>query len=236
MMIKVAIVEDDDSMLERIFKKMQEILSRLSNDFTIDIFRSSDDILAHYTKYNLICLDIVMPNLSGIEIAQKIRLTDIYNEIELIFITNQDQMIFQTQEFSPFRFIRKSEFDSEITPTLVALAKKLIRQKSELEFVTEKGKVLITSAKIMYIESKGHKLILYLDDKTIVANGSLKKMEKELSDNGFIRVHNSYMVNFRYINITNYKNVILNNRTEIPISRGKYEFVRMETIKFLREK
>ena len=44
-------------------------------------------------------------------------------------------------------------------------------------------------------------------------------MEKQLEDRRFIRIHKSYLVNFRYIYRVNAKTVVPDNGFELPVSR-----------------
>lgn len=54
-------------------------------------------------------------------------------------------------------------------------------------------------------------------------------------DYGFIRIHQSYLVNFRFITVINHKGVNLDNGELLPLGRGKYENVKMELMRFSRE-
>ena len=73
------------------------------------------------------------------------------------------------------------------------------------------------------------------DNKDFIANGNLKDIENEIAEYGFIRIHQSYLVNFQYINIIKQKEIVLDNGQSLPISRGKYENVKMQFVRFSRE-
>lgn len=59
------------------------------------------------------------------------------------------------------------------------------------------------------------------DDKTFECYGSLSQFEKMLAPIGFVRTYKSYLVNFKYINSIGKTQVVMDDGTEIPLSRYK---------------
>ena len=72
-------------------------------------------------------------------------------------------------------------------------------------------------------------------EKLTIANGNLKDVEDQLCAYGFIKTHQSFLVNFRYINFIKHSEIILDNGTSIPLSRGRYEQVKKEYMLLTRE-
>lgn len=108
-------------------------------------------------------------------------------------------------------------------------------QKAIYFFSTEQGKKPINIVDIVYIDVKSHKLTVHQQDGIFSANGNLCDIEKEISQYGFIKIHKSYLVNFRYINLIHQKEVILDDGNILPLSRGKLETAKMELMRFSRE-
>ena len=69
----------------------------------------------------------------------------------------------------------------------------------------------------------------YIDICTVNDKFTIRKkisdMEKILPSDLFIRCHKSYLVNVKYIRQVTKKNIIMENKQVIPISRGKYDYV-----------
>lgn len=90
----------------------------------------------------------------------------------------------------------------------------------------------------MYIESKLHKLEFHVmeDTETVYTmNEILNVLDDTLSENGFIRTHQSYLVNAKHIkNVVRCK-VILTNRVELPIPKARYAEVKKKFIAFQGE-
>ena len=113
-MIRIAIVDDEQIILNSIHKKIQDILNELNIEFEIQDFTSGKTALKEITEkvFDIIFLDIDMPDVSGMTIAKKIRIQE--ENLEIVFITNKDELVYDAIKVVPFRFIRKSRFDEEI--------------------------------------------------------------------------------------------------------------------------
>lgn len=62
--------------------------------------------------------------------------------------------------------------------------------------------------------------------------GTMKKVEAKLQEHYFVRIHNSYIVNMRYISEVRSQGIILENQLELPIARGKKEKFRKKYLDF----
>lgn len=85
-MIKIAFLDDDNNQLE-VYKEFLKEYQLVHNiDFNINFFNNGYDLLeADISNYSAIFLDIDMPLINGMEVAEKIRLKD--ENVDLIFIT-----------------------------------------------------------------------------------------------------------------------------------------------------
>lgn len=90
----------------------------------------------------------------------------------------------------------------------------------------------------MYIESNLHKLAFHImedDMKIYTMYETLNELETKLAVNDFIRIHQSYLVNIRYIkNIVRYK-LILSNGVELIIPKSRYTYVKQRFISYQGE-
>ena len=67
--LKIAVCDDEKIICEDIQKKLINIKS----DYLIDSFNTSNDILLNALKYDIIFLDIEMPEIDGLSIAKELR-------------------------------------------------------------------------------------------------------------------------------------------------------------------
>ena len=183
------------------------------------------DDIEESNRYDIIFLDIDMPGIFGTDIAKKLR--ERHAKSEIVFVTNKDEMVYEAIKYMPFRFIRKTRFKDEIYEAIAQLVKKRTEKNTFIVFSIDNGKKAVNVVDIIYIEVQSHKLYVHIQKNGIyfTAKGNLKDVEKELVYHGFIKIHQSYLVNYRYINAINRKSIILDNGESLPISREKYESV-----------
>lgn len=234
-MIRIAVVDDELIILNSIHKKIEKILYDINVEFEIQDYTSGKIALKEITEkgVDIIFLDIDMPEVSGMDIAKKIRMQ--VEKLEIVFITNKDELVYDAIKFTPFRFIRKSRFDEEIQEALYKFIDKLNKNKSLYTFSTSNGKKAVQPVQIRYVEVSSHKLSVHLLNESFIASGNLKDIEELFYTYGFIKIHQSFLVNFRFINYIKRNEVILDNGTVLPLSRSRYEKTKFEYMRLSRE-
>ena len=106
------------------------------------------------------------------------------------------------------------------------------------KFKFNEGEKEINIDNILYIESKLHKLQFYImEDKIKIYNlyGTLNELENELKDFHFIRIHQSYLTNLKYIRSVKCYKVLLCNNQELLIPKARYKNVKDAFISYKGE-
>ncbi|MUG45825.1 LytTR family DNA-binding domain-containing protein [Paenibacillus woosongensis] len=109
------------------------------------------------------------------------------------------------------------------------------RQEGKKNFlpIHQKGReILVPFRDIVYLESKIRKIHLYTKDNEIQYYSTLSEEEKKLPFTNFIRIHQSYIVNFHYIREISYKKVFLVTGIQLPISERNSASVKKNYLKF----
>ena len=89
-MIRIAIVEDEDSYVQVLTGYLKQYETEHSLSFQISVFHDGLDIVSEYkADYDVILLDIQMKHLDGMKTAEKIRELD--EDVSFIFITSTIQ-------------------------------------------------------------------------------------------------------------------------------------------------
>ena len=83
--MKLLVIDDNKDLTEAIYDSLDssEIECKMINDGKTGL----DEILNERGKYNLILLDIAMPNFSGMDILQKLKNEDILRSENIIIFT-----------------------------------------------------------------------------------------------------------------------------------------------------
>lgn len=233
-MIRIAVCDDDRDFSKRIKLLIERYFTEQSFESNITIFNSGVDFLSDNTDYNAVFLDIDMPDIGGFDIAEQI--SGKSNTL-IVFVTTHDELVYSSLKFRPFRFIRKAYIEEEFLETMEAVNKEISKLSASNKFMlqTKNGEVLLDINNIEYIEIYTHSIQVYtVGGEILECYGSLSAFEKHLSDFDFVRTHKSYLVNCRYIFSIEKNRIILDDKTEIPLSRYKSNAVKSKFKNHLR--
>ena len=234
-MIRIAVVDDD----EIYSYNLKNIIINFFNDNNINgeilIYNNGKDLLSECYKnvFDVLFLDIDMPDVTGIEVAEEIRK---YNDnIMIIFITNMEQLVFESIKYSPFRFVKKQTMNEEITEVLNALSQKIVKDNLAYKFICNGTQISIRLSEIMYLEAFKHTIVLHQANKNEYKIPiTLDHFQMLYESVGFLRIHKSYIVNYRYIYEINKNSLIITTSDEIPISRHRVPLVKQQYAYFTR--
>ena len=219
--MEIAIV--DDSVDEQ--KKLEEYLKRFAgdenSDFTIRLFTSGNDFLAKFQgQFDLILMDIDMPDINGIDTAKSLRKKD--PNVVLMFVTNMPQYALAGYEVDAIDYVIKPVFYADFALKL----KKAIRYvnqnigKKNIVLHTPEGMVSLNISEILYVESELHYLIYHTLDASYRVRESMKVAEQKLAPYYFTRCNMSYLVNLKHVKAIIKDDVQVENQL-LKISRGK---------------
>lgn len=201
-MIKIAIVEDDelDSSKLKTFIKQYE-MNNPSFSFEIITFSNPIVFIDSYSfDFDLIFLDIKMPEMNGMDLAKKIREKD--KNVILFFITSLGQYAIKGYEVEALDFLVKPIQYSEFALKFDRAVKRI--HKSNLEesiVVTYKGNsIRLSINEITYVEAIHHRIVYHTDSKReFMSLGTLKSVIEKLNSNLFSLCNKCYLVNLKLI-------------------------------------
>ena len=124
-MLRVAICDDERNMLNFLCKRVEAEFKKHRQEVRVVPFLSVNAMLSQNmeNKFDVIFLDIMMPEKSGFEATSEIR--KIYDKSFIIFITSNDELVYDSFEFQPFNFIKKDSRD-EIGKSISVVIQKLL--------------------------------------------------------------------------------------------------------------
>lgn len=98
--------------------------------------------------------------------------------------------------------------------------------KQEFSFSFVEGKTVLQAGDIIYVETNRHKNLFHTEDGVYSLYKKLDEIEEQLYPFGFVRAHQSYLVNMRYVErIRNYV-LYLKDGMEISVPKSRYSYVK----------
>ncbi len=220
-MIRIAVVDDSKQDMLTLVNYIEIYAEKHGVDLDVTKFDSGTRFIAEYTPiYDLIFLDIIMPNVNGMKIAEDIRKQD--KTTKLIFVSNMAKFAVKGYEVDALSYLLKpinyTDVESKLNKAIALI------QDAERETVIRLvgGSVLKTPVKaIYYVEVAGHKISYHFKEEVAVMNGTLSKIEEDLYRDGFLRCNNCYLVNPRYIKAIDGYDITMTNGDLVRISHPR---------------
>lgn len=230
-MLKIAICDDEYITAEYYYEQIKQIFEKEGIEYQIDLFTDSGKLLAALysdKQWNIYFLDIDMPLINGLALGKKIRETD--TDCYLIYVSIHRECVYDSLQARPFRFIPKDEFHARIESCILDILADY-RSESESDFITFENRSSMYRYRIsdiIYVHSIDKYVSLALKDETHTEaiRFKMSDIEKQLLPHGFIRIHKSYLVNYRYIKSIQSTYIVLDDKTQLPVSRYRLEEIK----------
>jgi len=239
-MIRTIIIEDEiairNDLKEKIALQFDDEIEIIDEAGTVSEGIKSID--TH--EPDLLLLDIHLSDGTSFDILEKVS----YKDYEVIFATAYDQHAIKAIKVGALDFILKPIDKDELTAAIqkaIARSKKeshlekLLEVSSEYFKGVENKRIILKTSDnvyaiyeddILYCRSDGNYTTFYTQQmEKIVISKPIKKVEEILSENVFIRCHQSYIVNKKHVLKYNKKGVlIINLDVKIPVSSRRKDY------------
>lgn len=231
-MLRIAICDNEILFAEQLKERISEYMIKKGLVFEIDIYSSGEALLAlgiEVVQYMVIFLDINLEKIDGIMVTEKIR--KVSRDILIVFVTSDINFSLEGYRLGVVRYLLKGNvnFQNALNECLNMIIDRLHDSVSRRKFDFMEGKKEVLLDKVVYIESNLHKLKVYVMEREMnvyTMYEKLSTLEERLAENNFIRIHQSFLVNIKYIkNVVRYK-VILINGVELAVPRVRYAYVK----------
>lgn len=224
-MIKIAIYNKQLEEAKRLFNILAAIIKKKVKincelTFSTDIDKITEKLGEEFNSYDIVFLDVTDGN--GVALAAKIRRKNFLSSI--IFTGNTDYDITSLLRYRPTACIFNL---SDIKPIYDALGWSFMEQKQIRPYFIVKNKETLTRVNfsdIYYFESSKRVVTLFTKKKVIKFYSKLGDVMTMLPQNGFIRCHQSYIVNMSEIIELDkvLRSFRLANGTSVEISKSYY--------------
>lgn len=244
-MIKVIIIDDEQNNIDNLVALISTYCTEITITGTATGAIEGKKIIEEQQP-DILFLDIQMPRLSGFELLASLPLIS----CEVIFVTAFDKYAVQAFKFSAVDYLLKPVDPDALKAAVRKAVENINNKKQNLHLKNlvalfqnqqkkEEHRIALSSLKetrfvftrqVWYCESSNNYTTFFLDSgEKIVVSKPIYEFEEILSEYGFIRCHQSYLVNKLFIKSLAKDNgiylLLLTNDKQVPVSRNKKEMV-----------
>ncbi len=235
-MIYVSICDDDKRMAKRLEALVSKEFSSRGYCCKCSVYFDGKSFLEQdrEQEQELIFLDIEMPGVSGMQIAEYLQ--ERGRSGNVVFVTGYENLVFQSQKYFPFYFLRKSELEEKAGKLVEEFLRRLNGRQEK--FMVTAGKTMFTvlTSEIMYLTYHEHKIRITMSGhEKYEFRGSLKVCEQKLKKDCFYRINSATIINFSFVKVFEGSDVIMDDNEKIWISREKKKECRQQFMKFWRD-
>lgn len=221
-MIKIAVCDDEKYFVDQIRSILVDYGDEIGETIYVEDFYSGISLIENYDcKYDMIFLDIKMPSIDGVKVAEEIRKKD--DAVTIIFLTSLMRRAVDGYKVGAANFLIKPVERRKIIKEIDRWQQKMNGNKQEcilVENITGQYRIPISS--LRYIETYNRNLLIHSDAKSIVCcNKKLKELKEQLGECGFAQSHKGFIINLSYVDTTSSNEVTLVTKEVLPISRAK---------------
>lgn len=224
MKLKIAICDDEQSQIEYITSLVSLWGAKEEHNCEIRTFMSAESFLFEYEDdktYDILLLDVEMKNITGIELAKRIRKDN--NRAEIVFITSHFEFVGEGYEVDALHYLIKPILPDKLAQVLTKATEKLSVEPPSVVISCDGETVKLYVNDIFYVESFLHYIVIHTKDKEYKIKENISTFQEKLSDD-FFRIHRSYIASLKHITQISRTSISI-GKIELPLSRGKYDNV-----------
>jgi len=239
-MIRVAVIDDEPHIRDGLLRLLGNHCPNVLIAGTAGSVKEGKELIRKQHP-DLVLLDIRMGDGTGFDLLKQLDPVD----FKVIFITAYDQYAVRAFKFSALDYILKP-VDPDDLKEAVKRAEKILQhdlrirlaalennllpgkiQHKKIVLKTTENVFIIEIPRISFCESDGSYTVIHLDDgKKIMVSKNLKEYDDMLNEQGFYRIHKSFLINLSYVERFEKGEggfVVLKNEVKIPVATRKRE-------------
>ncbi len=200
-------------------------------------FSSGEEIVSAHTRkglrFDMIFMDIKLKKMNGIDAAKIIRGVD--DDVLIFFVTAYMDYVFQGYEARAFRYILKPYTDEQIKKEFGCAMRELFENEKRYTIQTKANILSYNIDDILYLESIKRQICIVTIHGREYFYSKLSAEEEKLAPYGFVRIHQSFLVNMSYIKTIIENSIYLTDDTVLPISKNRKREALLSYTKYLTE-
>lgn len=223
--IRIAVVENELNVAQNDIVLFERYAKENSLSLETSIFQNGYEFLDTEEEFDAVLMDIDMPGLNGMEVAEKLREKN--KTIDIIFTTNLPQFAVDGYKVQALDFVIKP-----VTfPNLSFAMEKVVEKKRNIvngSFFLRIGGFArrIHNEEVLYIEMVNHYIVLHETDmEPVRIRGSLKMIDDLLNPEIFVKINSGIIINISKVSSFENGLVLMEDGSNLPLSRShKKEF------------
>lgn len=219
----------------------------------IDLYRTSKHLNCEHTvflngfelisalekekRFDIYCLDIIMPGFTGIDVAKEIRTFD--KTAPIIFFTSSPEFALESYSVKAINYILKPISKEKLFFTFDELLELIKSEKDEVAIIVKSNegiqKILINN--LVFAEVIGRSVLYHLRSGKVIEciEAFSSVCDNLMRYECFIKPHRSYLVNMQYVDTIENHQITLQTLSAVPVAQGKAKLIKTQYLNYQME-
>lgn len=197
--LRVLVIDDERPALDEItflLERHPDVASVRAVDSATEGLRILQD-----SEIDVIFLDVQMPGLTGVELAQV--LTRFRNPPPIVFVTAHEQHAVDAFELRALDYVLKPVREERLAEAVRRVVEGAAQPPTsgDEQIPVERGGVtrFVSRGDVTHVEAQGDYARLHLPDDSYLLRTPLSQLEEQWGPAGFVRIHRSLLVALAHI-------------------------------------
>lgn len=224
--LNIAICDDDPLYRQNLLYCLDSYLLSSETNIRCTEFSSAQELLHDYQEagdFHILFLDIEMPGLNGLELAERIK-TTIDRHAFVVFISNYPDYMQDSFRVHPYYYLIKPVSAEKVHKIMDEIIREITEEQILYTLIqTDETEKTINVKDICYIDVVNGKkgiLCFHFYDTVIQTRGKLADWSDKLQNYYFIPCYRGILLNLLHVHYFEKHSAILENRERIPLSRS----------------
>ena len=239
-MLQIAVCDDNIDELSNMVQLINLYRTSRHLNCEHDAFSNGFELISALEKgkrFDIYCLDIMMPGFTGIDAAKEIRTFD--KTAPILFFTSSPEFALESYSVKAINYVLKPISKEKLFITFDELLEQ-IKTKEEEDAVIVKSnegiqKILISN--LAFAEVIGRNVLYHLrSGKVVECTEPFSSVCDSLLKYGcFIKPHRSYLVNMQYVDTIENHQITLQTLSAVPVAQGKAKEIKQQYLNYQME-
>jgi DNA-binding LytR/AlgR family response regulator len=219
--MKIAICDDDQYFLDALGQALRSS-RELPEGTEVCPFPDGAGLAGSYAArggFDLVFLDIEMPGMSGIEAGRLVRGMD--KDAIIVLLTGHRRYVFRSFPIEPFDYLVKPVGGADLDSLLRRAVKKSREQRHIVALKWRGQQCAVEAGKVVCVEGRNRHTVFHTENGECECVGNLGQYAAQLAPYGFVRCHQSFLVNMKYIMRIEARQILTSAGTGVALSQGR---------------
>ncbi|MDF2923571.1 MAG: ypdB 1 [Paenibacillaceae bacterium] len=239
-MLQIAVCDDNIDELSNMAQLIN--LYRASKNLSCEyaLFPNGFELISaleNGKRFDIYCLDIIMPGFTGIDVAKEIRVFD--KAAPILFFTSSPEFALESYSVKAINYVLKPVSQEKLFFTFDEMLEHIEAEKEEDAVIVKSNEGIqrILIANLAFAEVIGRNVLYHLrSGKVIECTEPFSSACDALLKFGcFMKPHRSYLVNMQVVDSIENHRITLQTLSSVPVAQGKAREMKQQYLNYQME-